>query len=371
MLKFDVTSTTDAPFALCFHAEIPVERGVCGIIGPSGCGKTTLLRVLAGLEQRIQGSVSLHQRVLLDSSNGVFVKPEQRRIGYVFQDTRLFPHLSVHGNLEFAVKRAKKPQRSHSIEDVVSWLNIAPLLSTHVNRLSGGEKQRVAIARALLSAPDLLLLDEPFSALDGRSKADVMRHLQQAISSSGISVLLVTHDLVEMRQLTDYLMHMERGKLTAQGDTLSFLSHGQLDIAMRQQVTSTLVCEPGCDFNQLPENLPGKDSGLECYSLEDMVLWGAKPTTMLPVNQAIRCMIHASEVSLSLTPLEQCSIANCLPVVVESIEPLDASQVLISLTLGEQVLLAQISRYSLENLNISVGDSVFALIKAASVRPLC
>jgi molybdate transport system ATP-binding protein len=184
-------------------------QGVTALIGPSGSGKTTLLRCIAGLT-RLAGEVAFNGEAW--QAKGTFRPPHLRPIGYVFQEASLFSHLSVRGNLEFALKRARAA-RSLSIGDVAELMGLGPLLARSTARLSGGERQRVAIGRALLSQPQLLLMDEPVSSLDGEAKAEVLSHLERLHRSLSIPVLYVSHDPGEIVRLADRVLMMSHGRV--------------------------------------------------------------------------------------------------------------------------------------------------------------
>ena len=188
--------------------EAPAS-GVTALVGPSGCGKTTLLRGLSGLA-RLKGRVSFKGDVWQDA--GRFVPTHRRPVGYVFQEASLFPHLSVHGNLAYALKRARAPV-TVTFDHAVELLGLGRLLSRSPATLSGGERQRAALARALLAQPDLLLLDEPVSALDSEGRAEVLERLDGVIRGLGAPVIYVTHDLAEARRFAARIVAMRAGRI--------------------------------------------------------------------------------------------------------------------------------------------------------------
>ncbi|MEP6145831.1 MAG: ATP-binding cassette domain-containing protein, partial [Nisaea sp.] len=179
-----------------FNADIDVSSplsGIVGLFGPSGHGKTTLLRLAAGLERGTQTYVEHDGEIWQDDINGVFVPPHKRGVGFVFQDSRLFPHLSAGGNLDYAARRANPARAEPTRDQVVDMLDLAPLLHRRVEELSGGEAQRVAIGRALVSRPRLLLMDEPLSSLDIRRKMEILPYIERVREEMEIPVLYVTH----------------------------------------------------------------------------------------------------------------------------------------------------------------------------------
>lgn len=219
MLEFDFDHLRGS-----FHlqAAATLDAGVTGICGPSGCGKSTLLALLAGLQRPRRGLLKLDGEGLLDTATRRFVPPHRRRIGLVFQDGQLFPHMSVRGNLLYGFRHLPAVERDAAwqggkhpatFESVVQMLELASLLERRPTLLSGGERQRVALGRALLSAPRLLLLDEPLSALDERLRAQILPFLVRIKAETGIPMLYVSHRMDELDYMADRLLVMEGGRL--------------------------------------------------------------------------------------------------------------------------------------------------------------
>ena len=207
-------------FALDFKYQTNAQA--LALFGPSGAGKTTLAHVLAGLLTPQSGRVQLSSVVLFDQRAGINLPPQQRRIGYVFQDARLFPHMSVKSNLGYG--RAWQPATAHAIafEDVVSLLDLGPLLDRHPHSLSGGERQRVAIGRALMSQPHVLLLDEPLSALDEARKDDIIAYLQRLRQAALVPMITISHRREEVLLLADEVVFVEHGRCTGSQSTAHF-----------------------------------------------------------------------------------------------------------------------------------------------------
>jgi molybdate transport system ATP-binding protein len=200
------------------------NTGITAVFGPSGAGKTSVINMVAGLIRPDKGRIVVQDRVLFDSSLGIDLSPEKRSIGYIFQDGRLFPHLTVHGNLIYGMRLTQQNQRFIGIDQVVDLLGIEYLLERRPAKLSGGEKQRVAIGRALLTSPRLLLMDEPLSSLDEARKDEVMPFVAKLPRAFQIPILYVTHSRVEIQRLADRIVIMEAGKSTAAGDVPEMLS---------------------------------------------------------------------------------------------------------------------------------------------------
>lgn len=209
MLEFDLDQRHGH-----FHlqAAARLDGGVTGICGPSGCGKSTLLALLAGLQRPLRGRIALDGTVLLDSASRSFVPPWRRRVGLVFQDGQLFPHLSVQANLLYGFDHVAADQRRLQPDAVVQMLELQALLSRRPTLLSGGERQRVALGRALLYSPRLLLLDEPLSALDERLRGQILPFLLRIKQESGVPMLYVSHRMDELDYIADRVLRMDSGR---------------------------------------------------------------------------------------------------------------------------------------------------------------
>ncbi len=203
------------PFALELDAVLSAH--VTAVFGPSGAGKTSLLEAVAGLRHPESGRIVLSGRVLDDAAAGVRVPPRQRAVGYVTQDDSLFPHLSVAGNLLYGAGRGLARKPPFAEERVVGVLGLSPLLDRRPSTLSGGERRRVALGRALLSAPEILLLDEPLSGLDRLLKERVLEHLLKVKAAFPLPILYVTHEATEVAALADEVMILESGRIAALG----------------------------------------------------------------------------------------------------------------------------------------------------------
>ena len=214
-LRLDHVRLTLGDFVLEIDATL--DRAVSGIFGPSGAGKTSLLDLIAGLRRPAAGRVQLDGEMLFDADASLHLAPRLRRIGYVPQDLALFPHLSVRENLVYGYRSASAPKEIFSLEHVAHVMEIAPLFERNVTSLSGGEQQRVAFARAILSAPHLLLLDEPMSSLDSRLKLRLIPFLHRIREEFRIPLIYVTHDADELTALCDEVLVLERGRVAGRG----------------------------------------------------------------------------------------------------------------------------------------------------------
>jgi len=335
-------------------------RGVTALFGPSGSGKTTVLRCMAGLERRARGHMRVNGETWQDDGAGVFLPTHRRPLGYVFQEASLFPHLSVRRNLDYGRRRIGAGERRVGFDDAVGLVGIGHLLDRKPARLSGGERQRVAIARALLTGPRLLLMDEPLSALDEQSKAEILPYLEQLHRELSIPVVYVSHSLREVARLADYMVSMGGGTVQAAGPLHEVLT--RLDVAAAQGEEAGAVVETV---------VAGHEEDYQLTVLESPCgrLWvrrmAAAPGT------PVRVRLPARDISLSLHDDAESSILNVWRTEVGAIEPLDNHQVLVRLHCpqapGGHELIARVTRKSCDHLDLAPGRSVYARIKSVGL----
>ena len=352
-LALKVQCRGDQGFELAVDCQVP-DRGVTAIYGPSGSGKSTLLDCIAGLRQADGDSEIRFRNQHWQDADGS-LPPWQRRIGYVFQDARLFQHLDVAGNLNYAQQRATaKPPATR--DSLVAWLELDTLLQQMPASLSAGQKQRVAIARALLSAPQLLLLDEPLANLDHQASARCLAYLQHLAAELDLPMLYVSHDIEEVSQLADYLLLLDNGKVSDQGSMLDLCSRLDSRLSHEEQAAAIVL---GTVSGHDPE------FGLSHITVEDQLL--QVNHLEQPVGTTRRVRIPARDVSIARSRPEDSSILNILPVTVAEIENCSGARLLLRLALGSQFLLARITRKSAQRLDIKPGDDLFAQIKSAAL----
>jgi molybdate transport system ATP-binding protein len=327
--------------------------GVTAIFGRSGSGKSTLLRIIAGLETRATGQVTLDGTVWQDGT--LRMPPEQRGVGYVFQDTRLFPHLSVRGNLDFALKRARG-LGGPGLDEVVTAFDLGPLLARRPTALSGGERQRVAIGRALLTAPAILLMDEPLAALDEARKAEILPYLERLRDEGGVPILYVSHAMAEVARLANRVVLIEAGRITATGTAAEILSDPAIAPGLGLREAGAL----------LTARVAAQDEdGLTRLDSAAGPLW--LPRVAAPVGASLRIRILAQDVMLATMRPEGLSALNILPVIVRDIRQGDGPGALVRLDAAGDALLARVTRRSVEALGLTPGRAVFAVLKAVSV----
>lgn len=342
-------------FRLQGGLDLPLA-GVTALFGPSGSGKSTLLRVIAGLERGSAGHVRVSGDTWQDTERGIFVPPWRRRVGFVFQDARLFPHRTVHANLLYGRRRAGGAADVMDEQHLVDLLAIRPLLPRHVSRLSGGERQRVAIARAVLANPRLLLMDEPLSSLDERLREEALDLLERLAGELDVPIVYVTHNIEEVIRLAARLVLLERGRIVASG-SLEEVSN-RLDLRSytgRLDAGSVLT-------TRVEAHDPA--AGLTSLGFGGRLLLA--PLIDVAVGSTVHVRIRARDVALSLEAVARTSFLNVLPATVIEVanDPGPHAHVLLD---AGQPLWARIMRRSVSDLGIRPGLAVHVLIKAVAV----
>ncbi|SFF01073.1 molybdate transport system ATP-binding protein [Phytobacter palmae] len=326
--------------------------GITAIFGVSGAGKTSLINAISGLTRPEQGRIVLNDRVLYDAEKKICLPPEKRRVGYVFQDARLFPHYNVLGNLRYGMAKSMAGQ----FDKLVALLGIEQLLDRLPGGLSGGEKQRVAIGRALLTAPELLLLDEPLASLDIPRKRELLPYLQRLAREINIPVLYVSHSLDEILHLADKVMVLEAGSVKAFGKLEDVWGSSVMNPWLpREQQSSILKVSV---LEQHPHY------AMTALALGDQHLWVNRLDK--PLQSAVRIRIQATDVSLVLQPSSNTSIRNTLRAKVVQNYDLDG-QVEVQLDVGGRTLWARISPWARDELSIKPGLWLYAQIKSVSI----
>ena len=354
MLAVALTVKRDA-FTLQLNNSLPLQ-GVTALFGRSGCGKTTLLRAIAGLDCHADATVQCGATIWQQGSR--FVPVHQRRIGMVFQESSLLPHLSVKQNLLYGFKRlAKHIAVQLKPEQVIRLLELAPLLEQAPGQLSGGQRQRVALGRALLSQPQLLLLDEPLASLDQQSRSEILPFLQRIANTTGIPILLVSHQLDDVVKLADHLVLMQHGRIHSQGP-------------LQQQLLQPELAAIGA-MSLLHAQSQGSKNHLLKLSIGQQQLQlpaPLHPDTASYSPTSYRLRIQARDVALSLAPLNDSSVSNQLKVCISGFNPAShPAETLVQLTLEGQPLQALLTKQSVERLGLQVGQQVYAQIKAVAL----
>ena len=340
-----------APFTLEMDAEI---RGrVTVIFGPSGAGKTSLLDLVAGLRRTGSAFIQLEDRVLADTSRGLFVPSRERHIGYVPQDLALFPHLSVQQNLLYGCKTNGAANPLFNFKHIIEVLEIEPLVSRGVTELSGGEKQRVALARALLASPRLLLLDEPLASLDAPLKAKIIPYLARIRDEFHVPMLCVTHDRDEALTLADEVLVLVNGRVMQAGLVSEvFMRPANAEVA-RLVAVETVQAGQITDVND---------------GLATVVINNAALTTLAPpdVSRDVFVCIRGEDVVLYRDMTIATSGRNRLPARIMSLRP-EGALMRVELDAGFP-LLALVTRSASAELALREGETITALIKAPAIH---
>ncbi|BDG04162.1 ABC transporter ATP-binding protein [Anaeromyxobacter oryzae] len=340
--------------AVSARADLPLAGGLVTVLfGPSGSGKTTVLRALAGLDRPDAGHVRFDGETWFDSGRRTFVPPQRRRVGLLFQEPALFPHLSVAANVAYGLHREPRAGRDARVAAVSERVGIADLLRRRPGELSGGQRQRVALARALAPSPRLLLLDEPLSALDAPARAALRGELRRTLEASGVPAVVVTHDRVEALALGDRMIVLVDGTVRQVGAVQEVFS-APASVAVAQVVGTE---------NVIAVRLARRVDGLAVVRAGTVELVGLDPGDLS--GDAWACF-RAEEIVLEEAPGAPTSAQNLLPgVVTHRVD--EGPLVRVSLDCGV-ALVALVTRPGAERLRLAPGRPVAALVKAPSVR---
>ena len=332
-------------------------RGLTALFGRSGSGKTSVVNAIAGLIRPLRGRIVADEAVLLDTERGICAPTHRRGVGYVFQEGRLFPHLTVRHNLLFGRWFASGRARSVGLEDVVELLGIGALLDRRPGRLSGGEKQRVAIGRALLAGPRLLLMDEPLASLDARRKDEILPYLERLRDQANVPIIYVSHSVAEVTRLATTIVLISDGRVHAVGPVQEVMGRADLyPLAGRFEAGAVLLVHVARHDPQwgLTE-LAGSFGKLVVPRLE------------VPVGTALRIRVRARDVILAVTRPSGISALNVVEGQVERLIPIEEGTLEVQLRASNQRLLARVTRRSGEALGLAPGRQVFAVIKSVAI----
>lgn len=337
--------------------EVPTP-GVTMLFGPSGCGKSTIINAAAGLFRPDECHISIDGKVLGDTRSGVWLPPERRRVGLVFQDARLFPHMSIETNLRFGMRRTEPG--SIQFDEVVDLLGIRHLLGRRPKTLSGGERQRVAMGRGLLAQPHLLLMDEPLASLDAPRKAEILPFLTRLKTALKLPIVYVTHSPDELSQLGDSVVLLEKGRVVACGPVPDIAGRADLPLGQRDDAGAVLVCR-----------VAGHDGDSALTRLEGggVTLW--VPNLDADIGAECRVRIPAREVILALRAPEAISLHNVVPGTVRRLtDGPRRKSVLVEIVLPDGVLLSRVTPDAVTRLALEPGRPVLGLIKSTSIEVL-
>jgi len=337
--------------AFLLDVEFEAPMGVTAVFGRSGSGKTSVVNAVAGLLRPDEGRIGIGDAVLFDSASKTNLPVQKRRIGYVFQDARLFPHMSVLRNLSYG--------GTHDAERVIQVLGLGDLLDRMPGGLSGGERQRVALGRALMCNPQILLMDEPLAALDVPRKAEILPYIERLRDEVKIPMLYVSHDMSEVARLATTIVVMEAGQVVTSGPVGTVLSQPEAVPLLGVRAAGAVI----------ETKVAGRllDDGLTelAFSGGRIVL----PGILGVLGQTVRIRIPAQDVILAKEPPSGISALNVLPVTITRIEQGRGPGVAVGLLAGNDHLLARVTRRSASRMELAVGQKIFAIIKATAVGP--
>jgi len=356
MIEIEVEKRLGA-FHIDARFAVPAS-GITALFGRSGAGKTTLVNMLAGLTRPDRGRIAVRGELLFSSEQGIDLPPERRRLGYVFQEGRLFPHYSVRGNLVYGARRGRSEV---SFDAVTALLGLRSLLDRRPGDLSGGEKQRVAIGRALLASPRLLLMDEPLAALDAPRKAEILPFIERLRDELRVPVVYVSHAMEEIVRLADTLVLLSDGKVAAVGGV--------------EDLTSRLDLRPLTGRYEAGAVIRASVAGHDAaFGLSELGFPGGRLRVShlaLPLGTPVRVRIRARDVALATTRPTGISIRNIFPARVLEIASDRGALVDVRLDIGrpEQpvVLWARITQRSAQELGLVIGGEIFALLKTVAL----
>jgi len=339
------------------EARFEAGSGLIALFGRSGSGKTSIVNVIAGLIRPDQGCVTVDGVALVDTARGMFVPRHRRRLGYVFQEGRLFPHLTVRQNLLYGRWFAPQSERRDDLDRVVDLLGLGTVLERRPGRLSGGEKQRVAIGRALLADPRLLLMDEPLASLDDARKAEILPYIERLRDQSRVPIVYVSHSIAEVARLASTVVLLSEGKVAAVGPTADIMH--RLDL-----FPLTGRAEAGAIVEATVER---HDETFGLTELRSRAgLWRLPRLDALPGTR-LRLRVRARDVMLAKSAPADLSALNILPGVIADMRAAEGPIVEVRLDCGGDVLLARLTRYSVERMGLTPGSPVHALIKSVAL----
>jgi len=339
-----------------FEGAFAADAPIVALFGRSGSGKTSIVHAIAGIVRPVRGRIVIAGRTLFDSAKSIDLAPEHRRVGCVFQDALLFPHLTVRANLAYGERLTPAAERYIERDRIVDLLDLARLLDRRPANLSGGERQRVAIGRALLASPRILLMDEPLASLDASRKAEILAYIELLRDEIGLPIVYVSHAIEEVTRLADHVVVIAEGKVAAAGDVAQTL--GRLETPLAGRFDAGGVVE--AKVARIDER----------YGLTTIAFDGGElvvPNLDALVGEPVRARIRARDVSLSLERPRFISVQNVLAATVVDVTAEFGAIVDVTLRVGAAVLIARITRKSADELGLGAGQPVHALVKAVAI----
>lgn len=346
-----------------FHLQGEIDKGITGVFGPSGSGKTTLLHTLSGIEKPLSGNIMVYDEVIFDREANIDVPVQMRKTGYVFQDARLFPHLTVRQNLVFGYKYLDKKPEDGLLKKISSLLEIDGLLNHKPWQLSGGQQQRVAIGRALLTQPRLLLMDEPFSNLDKNLRKQIISYLLRINNHLEIPVLVVSHDLEDLLRLTQNILVVSAGSVIAHDNYFGLCGNKKVSDILGSNDLLSVIDARVVRFND-------EKKLLYLETLNDIgnliVLQTGKVNEDLKMGNRVRVGIKPEDIAISSNKVTGISIQNQWEGEVKELYE-NEDGVLCLIDCGFE-LLAELTHASVNNLEIKPGSKIFCMVKSKGIE---
>ena len=352
-LKIDIQQTL-ADFTLNINTTLALT-GLTAIYGPSGSGKTSLLRAIAGLNTNSLGEIKFND--MFWQTNTKKLATHKRQVAYVFQEASLFTHLTVAENLAYSQKRSQQENSPEFFQTLIQTLQITHLLNRETVSLSGGEKQRIAIARALLNKPQLLLMDEPLSALDDLSRQSILQYLITLKSLLNIPIIYVSHSLTEISQIADQLLCLKQGEITRQGNALDLIH--EIQAQGLKESTAAVFSVVNAHYSHTEDTISIVNVNNTLLSLHAI--------EQADKTSAFRLQLWAKDISITLSRADDSSIINILPATIIRISPSIRHTQYIQLNCGGFECTAQLTESSCQRLQLHEGMAIFAQIKAVSL----
>jgi molybdate transport system ATP-binding protein len=343
--------------AFALHAAFSGEAAVTALFGRSGCGKSTILNLAAGLLRPDRGRIAIGERVLFDSAAGIDLPAGERRIGYVFQDGLLLPHLSVGQNLVYGRFFTPPAERWADFDKIVALLDLAPLLERRPHRLSGGEKQRVAIGRALLASPRLLLMDEPLASLDAGRRGEILYYIERLRDEVRVPILYVSHEIEEVVRLAEHMVLLSEGKVAAAGPVHALMGRIELRRLIGRYEGGAVI-----EAKVAAQDLKSGLARLAFAGGELLV-----PDVDALVGESLRVRVRARDVSIAIEEPRGVSMLNCLRGRIAEIGSEPGASIDVRIDVAGTPLLARVTRHSAEQLQLAPGREVWAMVKAVSL----
>ena len=339
------------------ETQFEVEEGsITAIFGKSGAGKTSTINAIAGLTRPDVGVIQIGNTTLFDQNLKINLPIYKRHIGYVFQDDRLFPHMTVRNNLIYGTPKNRDVANSLNLTDITGLLELAPLLERRPRTLSGGEKQRVSIGRALLSNPKLLLMDEPLASIDVQHRFEILPFIQRVREKTGITIIYVTHALEEVIFIADQIILLSEGQVTAQGTVEEIMSRLDLHPMTSRFDAGAVISATYSGYD--------REFDLGELSFDGGTLRIAGLNAEIGIH--LRAHIRARDVSLMLDKPKDTSVLNVFKGELIEIRHEEGPQLDLLINIGTP-LIARITRKSLNDLNLDIGSKVYAMIKAVAI----